>query len=66
MGKMGSWGGWKVGKGGMVRLLSWERWAGGNCGMVGRKQRGKMELPLELHVPFWGIAVGKSQFEKMR
>ena len=25
--------------------------------MVGRNQRGRMELPLELHVPFLGIVV---------
>ena len=30
------------------------------------KKRDRMELPLELHVPFWGSVVGKFKCKKMR
>ena len=43
----------------MVRLGTWERWECGEVGKVGREQRGRVELPLELHVPFWRIVVRK-------
>ena len=43
----------------MVRLGTWERWECGEVGKVGREQRGRMELSLELHVPFWRIVVRK-------
>ena len=67
MGKVGSWRSWEVGKGGRrVRLGSWERWEDGEFRMVGRKQRGRIELPLELHASFLGIVVGKSKCGKMR
>ena len=49
-----------------MRLGSWERWEDGEFGMVGRKQRGRIELPLELHASFLGIVVGKSKCGKMR
>ena len=63
---MGSWKGWEVGKGvRVVRLIIWEMWEGDEVGMVRRKQRGMMELPLELQVPFWGIVVGKSKCGKL-
>ena len=56
-------GGWWVlefGKGRrVVRLGTWEKWECGEVGKVGREQRGRMELPLELHLPFWRIVVRK-------
>ena len=33
---------------------------------MGRGQTGRMDLPLKLQVPFWGIVVGKFKWEKMR
>ena len=48
-----------------MRLGSWERWEGGEVRKVGWKQRGRMELPLELHVPFWGIVVRKFKYKKI-
>ena len=56
----GGWWVWEFGKGRrVVRLGTWERWECGEVGKVGREQRGRMELPLELHVPFWRIVVRK-------
>ena len=49
-----------------MKLGIWERWEGGEVEMVGRKQRGRMELPLELHVPFLRIVVGKSKCRKKK
>ena len=50
----------------MVKLGSWESREKGEFGMVGRKQRGRIEFPLELHASFLGIVVGKSKCGKMR
>ena len=56
----GGWWVWEFGKGRrVVRLVTWERWECVEVGKVGREQRGRMELPLELHVPFWRIVVRK-------
>ena len=49
-----------------MKLGIWERWEGGEVGMVGRKQRGRMELPSELNVPFLRIVVGKSKCRKKK